>query len=400
MTLSGTSLTHESEHFVVHYSLEGADATTENYMNAVADALETAWNVQINDLGWAAPPPDVLDNDPRYDVYLVSIKDRQPDVLGYTWPEMEIGDNPNTPFGETRAASSYIILENDLAEQGFLDEDALRNYMIATVAHEFNHAVQAGYDEHDPLSWIYEATASWMEAVTFGDFTPALEYLPDIFYTPEICLGASSAYEAQDLSYGRWLLLYTLADRFGEKSIKELWQNVAEYDGYESLDRMLASYDSSIPDALANYHARTLARDFPFAGDFNDTVWTANTITGDGDWTTLDEGVQELGAGFFYFKRPPGLYQVHLSDAGGAFEVWAITVGANEVQAVPLGRGGTFSTEGAKYSYLMVFNSLVNEKPEDCHFYNFTLHVGKSSGTPAEALYTFDASHFIQPEMR
>lgn len=398
---SGPALLRETEHFLLHYTLEGADATTEDYLEVVAEALEYVWTVQVEDMGWLPPLPDMQSRDPRYNVYLVNVKEYNLSTTGVTVPYIDIGDNPQTRFVEQAAASSYFVLENDLAESDFADAAERQAFITATVAHEFNHASQFSYDAHEALGWYYEAAAVWMEMRIYPDTSDGWDYIPDVFATPEICLGVEHAYDFSytNLDYGGWLLLQDLSDRFGPQFVVELWQNIARYEGFEALEASLATYDTTIPEALAHYHARNLARDYALPDDFDTTVWLANVINSDGDWTSLEEGVQELGAAFFQFKRPPGQYEVRFEDEFSPLELWSVGIHEDEAQLRRLGQGGIVDTTDMDSSYVMVFNPQMTDTELNCSFYPFALTVQRGSGEAPAPLYSFDAAHFLPPEL-
>src|SRR6185436_4271081 len=116
--------------------------------------------------------------DGRYDVYLVNL----PDIYGYASSSSATGDNPNTDAVEEFARAGFLVLDNDYSEY----DDPIQA-MRATVAHEFHHVVQYGYDSEDSFQWYYESTASWMETVTMPDEEEATIYVEDVFNYPEIC---------------------------------------------------------------------------------------------------------------------------------------------------------------------------------------------------------------------
>ncbi|GAB4578920.1 MAG: hypothetical protein Fur0022_16570 [Anaerolineales bacterium] len=78
--LSGTVRFVDTEHFRIFYTLAGEDAVQlqDDNGNAIPDyveemglALEKSWDIQIEQLGWTAPPPDgEVGGDDRYDIYL------------------------------------------------------------------------------------------------------------------------------------------------------------------------------------------------------------------------------------------------------------------------------------------------------------------------------------------
>jgi len=103
-------------------------------------------------LGWAEPPPDNdLGGNELFDVYL---EDLDMYIAGYVSggePPAVINDNPRTDHIEQTASFSYMGLDNDFFEIDELEDVTLSglDFMRTTVAHEFNHAIQYGYDSEE-----------------------------------------------------------------------------------------------------------------------------------------------------------------------------------------------------------------------------------------------------------
>ena len=399
LELSGPLLTQDTPHFRVHYTLRGADVTSERYAAEVAKALETTWAVQIEQMGWPAPPPDLLGGDGRYDVYIANLKDRDGLVMGYISNEMLIGDNPNSDPIEEWAASSFMVIENDFAEVVAVDEDPIE-LMRVTVAHEFSHAVQMGYDASELLDWYYEATAVWMEIATFDLGLSAIQYIEDNYYYPEVCFGSLQENGGVGLDYGDWVFIQSLVDQHGPGIVQALWRNIADYEGFETLERTLAAYDDRLTDAMVRHHLQTLTRSYPAIEQSEAVLWLANSIRDLGDWTPEDPGVQELGANFFYLKRPPGRYDVRLENASRNLGLWSVGIRGDQAEVAPLGQGGTVTTEGYDYVYLMVFNSAYDDNVNNCQYAAYSLNVMAGSGQPVAPTLTLDATHFLPLKVR
>src|SRR5690606_22105268 len=163
--------------------------------------------VQIGDYNWPAPPRDCGEGgDSRYDFYLMDILDEE-GILGYADPQEIIGDNPSSDNVEEWAAYGYMVIDNDY--------DGVPNPLIvmrATVAHEFHHLIQFGYDVGDE-TWLYEATASWMETVTSDD-EDATDYTSTVFNEPNLCIGTRDDRSGLRID-GEWILIDSIAQDFG-----------------------------------------------------------------------------------------------------------------------------------------------------------------------------------------
>lgn len=393
--LSGTELILDTEHFRIHYTFEGEDATNEVYVDAVGRTMEEVWRIQIERLGWPIPPADgARGGDDRYDVYLEDLMGNDDGIFGYASPEDDFGDNPNTPTVEEYATSSYLALENDFIE---IDEPGTTpiSLMRTTAAHEFHHSIQFGFDLNDAHDWYYEATAVWMETITFYKEEDATGYVEYNYQYPEICFGTTADPGDGQSQYGDWLFMQSLADAHGMEVVPKLWANIGEYEGFEALEKTLERYGDDIPTALARYRVQNLVRDYQLAPDFHATVWLENTIDAPGRWTYTGEGIQELGANYFAFSMPSGTYQVSLSGDNGELQLWTVGIRGDEATEFSLGRGAVLSNEGFDHMYLMVFNPVYDESVNDCVYSDYTMEVRPGrSADPVAATRTWDATNF------
>ncbi len=393
VTLSGSEQVVDTPHFRIHYTTSGADAATAEYVRKVAQAVEDFYNIEINQLGWAVPPSDqALGGNDRYDVYITDVIGEGEGALGYTSPETIVGDNPNTSGVEVAAATSYLVIDNDYANTDTSDPTGL---MRTTFAHEFNHAIQFGYDGNETHNWMYESTATWMETAAAGKDQDATGYVEYAYQYPEICFGTTSDPGDGQLQYGDWTFIQMLSDLFGEEIVPTYWEYVAEYQGWESLERMLADRGMTLPETLAAYRLKNLARDYELAPLFNATVWLENTIDETGTWTFTGEGIQELGANYYRFNMPTGVYFAGVAGNSNRLQVWAVGVLGNEkLEAIPLDRGGFFDTTSYREVYLMVFNAEYKEDVESCNYASYNLVIEEAVGIPATPRYIFPALHF------
>jgi hypothetical protein len=397
--LSGPELTRETEHFVIHYTTEGDDAATDEYVQAATEIVELVWNAEINELGWAAPPPDnEAGGDNRFDLYLVNIFNEEADCLyGYASPEQEAGDNPNTPEIETFASTSYMVVDNDYDRQNPAGgtcggEGTATGDLLTTMAHEFNHAIQFGYDAAEPHHWMFEAIATWLETQVAGDSEQATPYVSSNFEVPEVCFGSKDS----TLVYGNWMFIQSLVDAYGPEVVEELWRNAVTYDGFEALDTTVAAFGDDVPTAMSRYFIQNLLRDYALAARFGSSVWRENVINGIDTWGFTGNGVQELASNYFDIQLRPGVYSATLTGSeGNEMQLWGIGIRGNEADSVALGQSGTFSNEGYDFYYLMIFNPTFDEDLDECTFYtDYAIQIGNGSGTPAPIERTWNASHF------
>ncbi len=210
--LSGTAQTQDSGHFRIHYTTNGADAVTPEFLAAAKQAFEDAWHTEVDQLGWTAPPTDdLMGGNSLYDVYIVDLIGAGEEALGYTQSAAVIGDNPNSPnVTEGYASTSYIAVDNDFHDLEYsAGQDAI-TLLRATAAHEFHHAIQDGLDALEPDDWLHEATSSWMETVAAGKSQDATGYVALALRVP----GIVPRHDRQRRRYDvRRVDLYAVLDR-------------------------------------------------------------------------------------------------------------------------------------------------------------------------------------------
>jgi hypothetical protein len=385
ITLSGAEEMIETTNFRVYYTLEGGDATTPDYAQAVANTLEEIYDVQVNQIGWAQP---VRNEDGFYHAYVADTIG-QGGAMGYAKTVLIVFDNPNTPdVRESSAGSAVFVIDNDFAD---IDKDAPPDSLMrATVTHEFNHVIQFGYDTEEGLDWVYESTASWTETVTVGNDQDATDYVTDEFTYPELCWTTTE----QDgyLDYGQWTLLQSLADQYGEGIVVRLWENSVVHDGFETMEQTLVNVDTTIPDVIRRWRVQNFARDYDLAPLFERAVWLEETINAEGEWTFTGSGIQELAANYFALDLN-GSFEFAL-DGADSLELLVLGVGDGEVQAIPLGRAGVFDSTGYDYAALMVFNSAMPSEPGACSYVDYSIMVTEGAGEVPAPLYSFSAAEF------
>ena len=257
-TLSGPEEHFDTTHFRIHFTRQGKDAVPSvdansdgipDYVSSVATIAEFVWQREIEQLGWAEPPADHGEGgDQRYDIYLCDIR-----YYGYTRASAPIGDNPHTSPKESAAAYSFLVLENDYA--GF--EATPETNLKVTTAHEFNHAIQYGYDSQEPEIWLYESVAVWMEDEVYNDINDNWRYLSAWYTRPDVCL---PYYSPSDVHvYGDWIFIRYLSERYGGNPVvRGIWEHAVQLDGLQAVAASLADYGSNLDDAYAAFAVAAL----------------------------------------------------------------------------------------------------------------------------------------------
>ncbi|MCA9903917.1 MAG: pre-peptidase C-terminal domain-containing protein [Anaerolineae bacterium] len=394
LELSGPEQILETTNFRIHYTTDGSDAVTQEYLDAFADTLETIYDIQVNQMGWAQPPRNA---DGFYDAFLSDVIGTETDTLGYARPTRFVGDNPNTDGHEHAASRSALVVDNDFANPDM--EGNPLSLMRATTTHEFNHIIQYGYDSEEPMNWLYEATATWIETATVGDEQDATGYVTDSYDYPETCF-ATQAYDGQH-AYGDWTFMQSLADVHGESFIPQVWTTAIDYDGLDILEQALTMDSDSLVNAVTRWRVQNFARAYDLAPLFGATVWLENVINAPGSWTFTGSGIQELGANYFELDLK-GSYNVEL-DGPDSLELWVLTVSDGEVNAYSLGQSGTFDMSGYDYVALMVTDHTTPADTSACTYMDYEINVSNAdAGSPSilTPTYTFSATEFEPLQMQ
>ncbi|MCP4871793.1 MAG: hypothetical protein GY898_24060 [Proteobacteria bacterium] len=186
----------------MHYST-GYEAQA----TATLEAAETAWAVQVDQLGFTAP---VLPDDaagPDLDLYLAELDPWE----DWAWaPDQEDHD----PTGGRSAAAAYIAFDRDVPAE----------WLAPYVVHEFNHVLQYAYDVHEAAITPWEATAVAAQKWTLGDAASLWDAdVPDFQAVPWAPVLVGDSYALADrygidgfYEYGAGLWIVALDEEFGD----------------------------------------------------------------------------------------------------------------------------------------------------------------------------------------
>jgi hypothetical protein len=409
--LSGSPRTLDTPHFRIHYTTTGKDAVnTEDdnangypdYVEVVAYAMEYSWYVEIEHFGWAIPPSDgVVGGDDRYDVYLEDIFGDG--TAGYTQGGFSgafVGDNPNTSIFELRSSTSYIGLDNDYDGLTPAHKISRLDLLRSTASHEFMHAIQFGYDADEPLSWLWEATATWMQDEVYNHVNDGDEVLEAVFKSTDTCqqsFGGEDRVEDDGHWYGMWIFIRYLSEKYGHDIARSLWETAVRQDGYYIFDATLADYDTNMEAALAGYSVALLTRNFE-EGDNYPTVRLEGTAEPGRTYYPID-GVGDMGADYVEIL------------AGQVVSI-AINSESEELSGRLVGIQGEISTEFIlgdagvvvdaslfDHLYLIVLNLNDEINEEKCEFSDYEIVVSASEEEPVLPDIVLAAPSFIKPRV-
>jgi len=236
----------DTDHFRIHYDTSGGNAVLgwpdTSYLDAVADALERSWRVEIDTLGFRPPPSDIDDpgdigGNGLYDCYLIDLGTSFYGItfIGYT-----------TPGGPPDDVTTYIEIDNDYEGFGYADPTVP---MRVTVAHEFNHACQLGHVLNADDVWYMECSAVWTEDQVYDALNDYYQFLPYYLGHPY----RSLEYRGTAM-YGAAVWNFFLAERLGRDIVSSVWSEMEEGGGaVAALQTELDALGTSLADEFAEF---------------------------------------------------------------------------------------------------------------------------------------------------
>jgi len=206
-----TSLVSPSGFFRIHYDTTGSQVP--NYSSSltilenvqqVAIAADSAFNFEVNFLGYPKPPYDNGGGgDNLYDIYITTADGN----YGFTEQETHLGNEKYTSFMEIH----YNFQGQAFATHGLAA-------MRVTVAHEFHHSIQMGnYILRWDDTYFYELTSTSMEEFVFDDVNDYYAYLPNYFNNPDKSFPNNAGY-----NLAHWNIY--LQKNFDYDIIKRQWE--------------------------------------------------------------------------------------------------------------------------------------------------------------------------------
>jgi len=238
--------------FRVHYTTTGPDAIGYD-LNLLLSALDSAYNFEINFLGYPSPPTDgSAGGDEKYDIYVQDLAR----LYGYTQPENKV--NPTN-------WTSYLVIDNDFPS-GFYYTQGI-NAARVTVAHEFHHAIQMGnYAPINPSEpfrnsdrFFYEITSTAFEEFVFDDVNDYYAYMPSYFQNPETPMSLNDGY-----NLAIWNIF--LQNNFGFEIIKNQWEQIPTKSALEVIALSIFQEGSTLGNELNKFGIWTYftnSRDIP-----------------------------------------------------------------------------------------------------------------------------------------
>jgi hypothetical protein len=246
-------------HFCVHWVDQGLDAPRlkdangdgiPDYVERVLAVAEHVHEIENEKLGWREPLSDgtLGGGEGDTDVYLAEIG---PQLFGYAAPDR---GQTEADGRASRHLHGYLVLDNDYEPFEFPHTTQGRDLKV-TIAHEYNHILQFGYDAYeDP--WFAESTAVWMEDQVYNGIDDYLRYVRHWVKLWETPLTANSLKEYGTAVWNEWL-----AHHYGPALIREAWAGAAKA---RPAGFAVAAYESAIRAAGPSSFSHDFTR---FAAD-------------------------------------------------------------------------------------------------------------------------------------
>ena len=275
-------------HFRLHYTRRGPHAPpledfhprngVPDYVDLCADAMERAYHVQIDLMGFKVPYIDFWaaqnGGDHKYDVYLFTFP-----ALGITTADWFEGRVLSTAL----TVAPYFMINSRIYD--YVGKAEGIRYLQTTCTHEFLHGVQFGYNAYMPI-WFMEASATWIEVMTYdGGRVDDGDTLPDPDEPNE-----TDSYNLYTHQLRRWFLIpdISLESRIGDHEYGSvIWAlYMAERFGYDIIRQFYGDSTDGSYREMGNFYDVFMNNGTTLAEAFKTfTVWNyftdnrANTAT-------------------------------------------------------------------------------------------------------------------------
>jgi len=215
------------------------------YIKNVAQIFNTVWDMEINQMGYSAPPLEIGQS-----YYSISVQDMQDYGVTNFDETTRINSGQNPPLYR-----SSITIDNDFQENQYYTHGM--NALEVTAAHEFHHAVQVGsYGFWADDIYAHELTSTWMEDVVYTDVNDYYQYLPDFFGGKNLTAGFWQGLSFNSSAFGgyeRSIFAHCLSKMFGAGIMKDIWTGMRTLPFLESTDAALVSRGSNLQSAFAEF---------------------------------------------------------------------------------------------------------------------------------------------------
>lgn len=211
-----------TSHFRIFYD---TGKTTQTYAQEVGNFLEKAFS-QVSAMGYSRPE---WMNKYYVDVYIKGLK---AGVLGFSIHPSKGGD-----------WLRLNLSDNDWMEINLSKNISSDDLLAATCAHEFFHIIQKGYSTEE-LSWLYEATAVWIEDEIFKPTGKARNQYGYLYYMGDWVrynkLGIPLTMDYKNMKYAASFFLKYLTEKNPGNLdiIRKIWEEAKRGKGENSFEAL------------------------------------------------------------------------------------------------------------------------------------------------------------------
>jgi len=237
--------------FLLHYDTINTDSSSHavpledisengipDFIDSAAVFLDYAWQQEIDVLGFQ-PPLDTLGKPVEH--YNIYFSNRARGEYGLTTFVDEISVLPGDNF------TSFIELDNTFQDGHFTPGlDGLR----VTCAHEFNHAIQLGYNFRQGDTYIFELTATWIEDVLYPEVNDYFQYLPTFFNTVQNRNFTTNIFPNL---YANGIFMQMLSAQYNTDIVTDIWDRIKTEKAIDAIDTELKIRGSSFSESLNDY---------------------------------------------------------------------------------------------------------------------------------------------------
>jgi hypothetical protein len=242
------------DHFMIHYTTSGDDATTDEFANSVLAAMADSRQTEIGDWGYEEPTSGSDYDDGRYHVYISRLISADGRVC-------------STPSGD----GTYVEISRNVE-----GEDESR--ILSLCGHEYHHAIQFEYinlfttgcsAHHSAYSkrWAIEGSAEWMEHEIFRQhYGTGFGHDALNSFTRNMGLYLDEPYEGlESWAYETVAYWFFIADnsrvdfsgsgnrRIVNRRFWEAMQEDYERDGMAAWDEVFSNLDETLSSARTGY---------------------------------------------------------------------------------------------------------------------------------------------------
>ena len=234
-------------HFRIHYDVTGTEApkydlslTPDENAMQVGIAADSAYNFEVNYLGYPPPPSDNNEGgDNKLDIYITTALGS----YGFTELETYLGNQKYTSYIEIHCN----FQGSDFATHGL---DAVR----ITAAHELHHAIQLGNYTGDKFSidgFFYEMTSTSMEEFVYDSINDYYAYMRTYFNNPNRIFNSFRWNTNDGYDIAIWNIF--LKDKFGYDIIKKQWEMLPNMRALTAIQSTLLDQGSSLSESLNEF---------------------------------------------------------------------------------------------------------------------------------------------------